>query len=157
VASVPANIAYPTDSGLLAKGVAKLARSVSALKSLGFATRASFRDRTRAVRRRAHSIGAWLRRRTDEAREEVLKITGELAGIAEVTVADALAVARNAKRSIAQAGKSAPGKAALWSPRSNRRPSSWSRSSPRAGPGRRTSGASPMGSSSGAQGEASGP
>jgi IS5 family transposase len=32
---VPANVSYPTGSGLLAKGVAKLARSVSALKSLG--------------------------------------------------------------------------------------------------------------------------
>ena len=41
---VPANVAYPTDSSLLAKGVAKLARSVSSLKSLGFATRTSFRD-----------------------------------------------------------------------------------------------------------------
>jgi IS5 family transposase len=110
---VPANVAYPTGSGLLAKGIAKLARSVSALKSLGFASRTAFRDRTRAARRRAHSIGAWLRRRNDEAKEEVLKITGELAGIAEVTVADALAVAvaRNAKRSIACAGKSAQGKA----------------------------------------------
>ena len=33
---VPGNVAYPTDSGLLAKGVARLARSVSSLKSLGF-------------------------------------------------------------------------------------------------------------------------
>jgi IS5 family transposase len=108
---VPANVSYPTDSGLLAKGVAKLARSVSALKSLGFATRTRFRDRTRAVRRRAHSIGAWLRRRNDEAKTEVLAITGELAVIAEATIAEALAVARNAKRSLARAGKSASGKA----------------------------------------------
>jgi IS5 family transposase len=109
---VPANVAYPTDSGLLTKGVAKLARSVSLLKSLGFATRTSFRDRTRSVRRRAHSIGAWLRRRNDEAKEEVLKITGELATIAETSMADALAVARNAKRTLARAGTSASGKAA---------------------------------------------
>jgi IS5 family transposase len=108
---VPANVSYPTDSGLLAKGVAKLARSVSLLKSLGFATRTSFRDRTRSVRRRAHSIGAWLRRRNDEAKEEVLKITGELAGIAEASIADALAIARNAKRKLARAGTSASGKA----------------------------------------------
>jgi len=51
------------------------------------------------VRRRAHSIGAWLRRRNDEAKEEVLKITGELAGIAEATILDALGVARNASAS----------------------------------------------------------
>jgi IS5 family transposase len=39
---VPANVAYPTDSGLLTKGVAKLSRTVSALKTLGFATRTHF-------------------------------------------------------------------------------------------------------------------
>ena len=105
---VPANVAYPTDSGLLAKGVTKLARSVSSLKSLGFATRTSFRDRTRSVRRRAHSIRAWLRRRNDEAKEDVLKITGELAGIAEATVIDALGMARNAKRKLARYDRSAP-------------------------------------------------
>jgi IS5 family transposase len=108
---VPGNVAYPTDSGLLAKGVAKLARSVSSLKSLEFATRTSFRDRTRSVRRRAHSIGAWLRRRNDDAKEEVLKITGELAGIAEASIADALAVARNARRKLARAGRSGSGRA----------------------------------------------
>lgn len=108
---VPANVAYPTDSGLLAKGVAKLARSVSSLKSLGFATRTSFRDRTRSVRRRAHSVGAWLRRRNDDAKKEVLIITGELADIAEASIAEALAVARNARRSLARAGTAASGKA----------------------------------------------
>jgi IS5 family transposase len=108
---VPANVSYPTDSGLLAKGVAKLARSVSLLKSLGFGTRTSFRDRTRSVRRRAHSIGAWLRRRNDDAKEEVLKITGELTTVAELTIAESLAVARNARRSLARASKSASGKA----------------------------------------------
>jgi IS5 family transposase len=108
---VPANVAYPTDSGLLAKGVAKLARTVWSLKQMGFAARTCFRDRTRSVRRRAHSIGAWLRRRNDEAKTEVLAITGELADLAEATIADALAVARNAKRSLGRAGKAAPGKA----------------------------------------------
>jgi IS5 family transposase len=102
---VPANVAYPTDSGLLAKGVAKLSRTVSSLQSLGFASRTRFRDRTRSVRRRAHSIAAWLRRRHDEARAEVLAITGDLAKIAEATITDALAVAQNAKRSLARLGE----------------------------------------------------
>jgi len=109
---VPANVAYPTDSGLLARGVVKLAGTVSSLKSLGFASRTVFRDRTRSVRRRAHSIGTWLRRRNDEARTEVLALTGELADIAEATIAEALAVARNAGRSLARAGRSPPGRAA---------------------------------------------
>jgi len=34
---VPANIAYPTDSGLLAKGVAKMAKAVERLKAGGLA------------------------------------------------------------------------------------------------------------------------
>jgi IS5 family transposase len=89
---VPANVAYPTDSGLLTKGVAKLARSVSSLKSLGFARRTSFRNR----------------RRNDDAKAEVLVITGELATIAEASISDPLAVARNARRTLCRAGKSAP-------------------------------------------------
>ena len=108
---VPANVAYPTDSGLLAKGVAKLARTVWSLKQMGFAARTCFRDRTRSVRRRAHSIGAWLRRRNDEAKTEVLAITGELADLAEASIADALVVARNAKRSLGRGGKAVSGKA----------------------------------------------
>jgi IS5 family transposase len=108
---VPANVCYPTDSGLLSKGVAKLARSVAALKALGLGRRTSFRDRTRSVRRRAHSIGAWLRRRSDEAHSEVLKTTGEIAGIAEASLVEARQLARNARRSLARAGKAAPRKA----------------------------------------------
>jgi IS5 family transposase len=63
------------------------------------------------VRRRAHSIAARLRRRNDEARVEVLAITGELADIAEATITDALAVAHNAKRALLRAGTAAPRKA----------------------------------------------
>lgn len=56
------------------------------------------------MRRRAHGIGAWLRRRSDDAREEVRAITGEMAGIAEHAVADARAVVRNARRGLRRAG-----------------------------------------------------
>ena len=69
---VEANVAYPTDSGLLAKGVAKMAGIVKALKGMGLATRTTARDRTRSMRRRAHAIGAWLRRRSDDAKDEVM-------------------------------------------------------------------------------------
>ena len=43
---VPANVAYPTDSGLLAKGVAKMAKSIKSLRDNGLATRTKTRDRT---------------------------------------------------------------------------------------------------------------
>jgi len=134
---VPANVAYPTDSGLLTRGVAKLARTVSSLKQMGFATRTCFRDRTRSVRRRAHSVGAWLRRRNDDAKAEVLVITGELANIAEATISEALAVARNARRYLSEPGQRPPTRRSRLSPTSSRRQSSSNRSSPRHTPHRR--------------------
>jgi len=95
---VPANVAYPTDSGLLAKGVAKLTKTVSAIKAAGLARRTRFRDRTRSVRPRAHQIAAWLRRRSGDAKDEVLGLTGELAAIAEAALKDAQVVAINTRR-----------------------------------------------------------
>jgi len=41
------------------------------------------------VRRRAHQVAAWLRRRSGEAKDEVLVLTGELATIAEASIKDA--------------------------------------------------------------------
>ena len=109
---VEANVAYPTDSGLLAKGVAKLARLSRKIKDSGLATRTSVRDRTRSVRRRAHSIAAWLRRRNDDAKAEVKAITAEMAGIAETAVAEARHLAANARRGLRRAGEGASDKAA---------------------------------------------
>jgi len=109
---VEADVCYPTDSGLLAKGVAKLARLNAQLKAAGLATRTTARDRTRSVRRRAHAIGAWLRRRSDDAKEEAKAITGEMATIATFAVADARQVALNARRGLRRKGMSATGRAA---------------------------------------------
>jgi IS5 family transposase len=108
---VPANVAYPTDSGLLSKGVAKLTKTVRAIQALSLARRTRFRDRTRSVRRRAHQIAAWLRRRSGDAKEEVLELTGELARIADATIKDAHFVATNARRALHRAGDAASGKA----------------------------------------------
>ena len=108
---VPANVAYPTDSGLLTKGVAKLTKSVRALQMLGLARRTRFRDRTRSVRRRAHQVASWLRRRSGEAKDEVLVLTGELATIAEASIKEPQVVAINARRALRRAGEGASGKA----------------------------------------------
>ena len=108
---VPANVAYPSDAGLLAKGVAKLAKTVALIKTMGLARRTTFRNRTRSVRRRSHAIGAWIRRRTDEAKGEVLSLTADLVGIAEASLADAQVVATNARRSVRRMGTGASGKA----------------------------------------------
>ena len=108
---VEANVAYPTDSGLMAKGVARMAGMVKALQGMGLATRTKARDRTRSMRRRAHAIGAWLRRRSDDAKEEVKAINAEMVAITEAAVVEARRVAVNAARSLRQAGSEASGKA----------------------------------------------
>lgn len=108
---VPANVAYPTDSGLLAKGVANT-RTLAPFHALGLARRTGFRDRTRSVRRCAHQIAAWLRRRSGDAKDEVLVLTGELATIAEAAIKDAQVVAVNGRRGLRRAGQGASDKAA---------------------------------------------
>jgi len=107
---VEANVAYPSDSGLLGKGVAKISKLVAKLKAAGYGSRTAFRDRTRSVRRRSHAIAAWLRRRSDEAKDEVLLITGELVAIARETVEEAQVMAANTRRSLRRAGDSASGR-----------------------------------------------
>ena len=82
-----------------------------ALQALGLARRTRFRDRTRSVRRRAHQVAAWLRRRSGEAKDEVLVLTGELATIAEESIKDAQVVAINARRALHRADEGASGKA----------------------------------------------
>ena len=107
---VEANVAYPTDSGLLAKGVARMAKSIRQVKAAGLASRTTTRDRTRTVHARARSIGANLRRRTDQAKDEVKAINRDMARIAERAAAEARAVVRNARRALRQAGSAASGR-----------------------------------------------
>jgi transposase, IS5 family len=101
---VPADVAYPTDSGLLTKTVAKIARTVARVKAAGGATRTTARDRSRAAGRRARSLNAKLRVRGALQREQALaavtRVTGELAGIAEAAILDAKAVVHNARRAL---------------------------------------------------------
>lgn len=107
---VPANVAYPTDSGLLAKGVAKMAKAIGRLKDAGLAPRVDVHDRTLLVRRHARSIGANLRRRTNEAKDEVMAINAKMVRIASDAVREARRVALNARRALSRPGSSAPPK-----------------------------------------------
>ena len=98
---VEANVAYPTDSGLLAKGVAAMAPTgeAAAGPGPGHPHQAGRPDPQRAGPG-ARSIGANLRRRSDDRLAEVQRLNGELAGIAERTARQADAVARNARRGL---------------------------------------------------------
>ncbi len=63
---VEANVAYPVDSSLLAKGVAWVAKLARRARAQGLATRTVVRDRTRSVYRRARDVVNMLRQRGDE-------------------------------------------------------------------------------------------
>ncbi|MGV0795282.1 ISNCY family transposase, partial [Mycolicibacterium sp. XJ1819] len=97
-------VAYPTDSGLLAKAIGSMARTVARIKDAGGATRTLARDRRRSAGRAARSIAAKLKLRgqqqRDQAQAAVRRITGELTGIAERTMREATSVIRNAKRAL---------------------------------------------------------
>jgi IS5 family transposase len=101
---VEAAVAYPTDSGLLAKAIGTMARTVERIKAAGGATRTRARDRRRSAGRRARSIASKLRLRGEQQRDQaqtaVRRITGELAGIAEQAMREANSVIRNARRAL---------------------------------------------------------
>jgi IS5 family transposase len=106
---IEANVAYPSDSGLLAKGVAKIAKTVKKLRTMGYGTRTKLADKTRTVQSRARSINANLKRRNDDKLIEVRRINTDLAGIAERVARQADRVVRNARRKLRILGDQASG------------------------------------------------
>ena len=104
---IPADVAYPTDSGLLAKAIRRIAVTGRRIQAAGGATRTSVRDRSRAAGKRAHGIAAKLRMRSaqgkDEAHAVVKRITGELADLAERAANDAERLLSNARRALRRA------------------------------------------------------
>ena len=61
---IPANVAYPADSGLLAKAAGKLVRAPRRVQAAGGAPDAVMTDRRRAAARRVREIAAKLRSRS---------------------------------------------------------------------------------------------
>jgi transposase, IS5 family len=104
---VPANVAYPTDSGLLGKAVRRIAATGERIRAAGGAVRTRLRDRSRAAGKRAHAIASKLRSRAalgrDEAKAAVLTSTGELAELAETAARDAERLLANARRAVRRA------------------------------------------------------
>jgi IS5 family transposase len=104
---ISANVAYPTDSGLLAKAVVKLVRAVRRVQAAGGATATKAVDRRRAAARRVREIASKLRTRAKLGREEstqaIRRGTGQLAGLADKAAAEAAAVLRNGRRALPRA------------------------------------------------------
>jgi len=104
---VPANVCYPTDSGLLATAIRRIGTAGQRIHHAGGAVRTRLRDRSRAAGKRAHGIAAKLRSRSqlgrDQVKDGVQRITGELADLAQATVRDAHRLLVNARRALRQA------------------------------------------------------
>lgn len=104
---VPANVAYPTDSSLLAKATRRIAATGKRIQAAGGAVGTRLRDRSRAAGKRAHAIASKLRSRAALGREQataaVLTSTGELAELAETAARDAERLLVNAKRAVRRA------------------------------------------------------
>jgi IS5 family transposase len=110
---VPANVAYPTDSSLLAKAVRRIGVTAKRIQAAGGAVRTRLRDRSRAAGKRAHAVASKLRSRAalgrDEATAAVLKSSGELARLAETAARDAERLLVNAQRAVRRANIKAAG------------------------------------------------
>ena len=108
---VPANVAYPTDSGLLARAINRIAATGRRIHAAGGAVRTTLRDRSRAAGKRAHDLNAKLRVRNAAAKDEALAVVKrknlELAQLAETAAAEAERLLANAKRAIRTARKKA--------------------------------------------------
>jgi IS5 family transposase len=104
---VAANVSYPTDSGLLARAVRRIAAASQRIHAAGGATRTRLRNRSRAAGKRAHEIAAKLRTRSAAGRQEapavVRRVTGELAELAATAATEAERLLGNAKRALHRA------------------------------------------------------
>jgi len=113
---LPANVSYPTDSGLLARAVRRIAATGRRIQAAGGATRTRVRDRSQAAGKRAHAIAVKLSSRAAQAREQkqaaVARSTGELADLAECAVAEARRLLANARRALRRADTKAAAHAA---------------------------------------------
>lgn len=102
-----ANVAYPTDSGLLAKAVGKLVRTARRVQAAGGAPCTVMTDRRRAAARRVREIASKLRTRGKLSREEstqvIRRVTGELADLADRAAEQAAVVLRNGRRAVPKA------------------------------------------------------
>src|SRR5262249_12643527 len=104
---ISANVAYPTDVGLLAKAVGKLVRPVRRVQAAGGATGTVMTDRRRAAARRAREMTAQMRARgklgNDQSTAAIRRVSAGLADLAEKTAAEAAAVLRNGRRALPRA------------------------------------------------------
>jgi transposase, IS5 family len=109
---IEADVKYPTDAGLASSGVRVLAREGRKLAKLVKEKKARVRDRSRAMGHKLRTITRTIRRRSGEAKSEVLKLTGETGELLESSIKEARRLAAIARRKARGRGARAKLKAA---------------------------------------------
>jgi transposase, IS5 family len=109
---IEADVRYPTDAGLASSGVRTLAREGRKLAKLLEEKKTRVRDRSRSMGRKLRAISRTIRRRSGEAKEEVLKLTRETGALLERSVKEARRLAVLARRKARGRGANAKLKAA---------------------------------------------
>ena len=109
---IEADVRYPTDAGLASAGVKTLGREGRELAKLVKEKKARVRDRSKAMGRKLRAISRTIRRRSGEAKEEVLKLTSETGELLERSVREARRLAAVARRKARGRGAKAKLKAA---------------------------------------------
>lgn len=107
---VESNIEYPTDAGLLAKGIRKVNRLVQNLEEAGVKVARNFVYHGRAVKKRLLEISKVTVKRTGEAIQAVNQITSELVKVAQDTLKRAGSVVRGAKVALAKGNQRVKGR-----------------------------------------------
>jgi len=95
---IEADIKYPTDAGLASHGVRSLAREGRKLASKIGAAKTTVRDRSRSMGRKLRAISRTIRRRSGEAKAEVLALTEQTGQLLEQSVKEARRLAATARR-----------------------------------------------------------
>ena len=95
---IEADIKYPTDAGLAAHGVKSLAREGRKLAAKLGETKTRVRDRSRSMGRKLRAISRTIRRRSGEAKAEVLALTEQTGQLLAQSVKEARRLAASARR-----------------------------------------------------------
>ena len=95
---IEADIKHPTDAGLASVGVRALAREGRRLARLVGERKARVRDRSRAMGQKMRGIARTVRRRSGEAKSEVLDLTKQTGELLERSITEARRLAVVARR-----------------------------------------------------------
>ena len=109
---VEADVRWPTDAGLAADGVKALAREGRKLAVKVNEKRTAVRDRTRSMGRKLRTLTRTIRKRTGEAKREVLELTEQTGQLLEASIKEARKLAATAHRRARGRGAKAKLKAA---------------------------------------------